>query len=181
MHVPEGYAPPGGAPRYRLRREAASRSAKSRRVSRSLIRIGEGREAGSLIFLGQSTDDFIHLAEQHAVDLVKRKIDAVIGDTALRKIEGADALAAIPRADLAAAIGRARRMQAGALLLVKPGTQDLHGLGAVLVLASLFLHRDHDAARNMRDPDRAFRLVDVLAAGTGGPIYIDAQIAFVDL
>ena len=33
----------------------------------------------------------------------------------------------------------------------------------------------------MRDPDRAFRLVDVLAAGTGGPIDIDAQIAFVDL
>ena len=76
---------------------------------------------------------------------------------------------------------RARRVQRRPLLLVQPRAQDLHRLGAVLVLALLLLHRHHDAGRQMRDAHRAFGLVDVLPAGAGRAVDVDAQVALVDL
>ena len=85
----------------------------------------------------------------------------------------------VPTCDLRSAARVACRR--GALLLVQPGAQDLHRLGAVLVLALLLLHRNDDAGRHMRDPHGAFGLVDVLAAGAGGTVTVDAQIALVDL
>ena len=49
------------------------------------------------------------------------------------------------------------------------------------MLRAFFLHRDHDAGRQMGDADRRFRLVHVLAAGAAGAHRVDLQIGFVDV
>jgi hypothetical protein len=90
----------------------------------------------------------------------------VIADAALRKIVGADALGTVARADLAFAFGGACRIELGAFQVVKLGPQHRHRLCLVLVLRTLGLHVNGDAARNMRHPDGGFGLVNVLAAGT---------------
>ena len=51
----------------------------------------------------------------------------------------------------------------------------------IFMLAALLLHRDHDAGGQVRNAHGGFGFVDMLAAGAGGAIDIDAQIAFVDL
>ena len=59
--------------------------------------------------------------------------------------------------------------------------QDLHRLGFVLVLRFLGLLRDGDSGRKMGDAHRAFRLVDVLAAGAARAEDVDPEILVVDL
>ena len=58
--------------------------------------------------------------------------------------------------------------------------QQRHRLGAVLVLRALRLHRDDDAGRQMGDPDRRFRLVDVLPAGAARAHRIDLEVRLGD-
>ena len=59
--------------------------------------------------------------------------------------------------------------------------QQRHRARAVLVLRALVLAFDHDAARQVRDAHRRVGLVDVLAAGAGGAVGIDAQFRGIDL
>ena len=49
------------------------------------------------------------------------------------------------------------------------------------MLAAIVLTFDHDASREMRNAYGGIGLVDVLAAGTGGAISIDAQVGGVDV
>ena len=115
------------------------------------------------------------------LQLVERQIDAVIGDAALRKVVGADALGAIAAAHL-----QAPRLRLRAVLLLLLGGQQArlqqrHGARAVLVLGALVLAFHHDAARQVRDAHGRVGLVDVLAAGAGGAVGVDAQIRRIDL
>jgi hypothetical protein len=77
--------------------------------------------------------------------LVDRQPDAVIRDTALREVVGADPLAPLARPDLALA----RRGDLGPLLLLRlleqPRSQHAHRLGAVLDLGALVLAGHHEA------------------------------------
>ena len=66
------------------------------------------------------------------------------------------------------------------LQLVDLRAQDLHGPGAVRMLAALGLAGHHDARRQVGQADRAVGLVDVLATGAAGPERVHAQILFVD-
>src|SRR6185312_4021916 len=95
----------------------------------------------------------------------ERQVDAVVSDAALREIIGADALAAVAGADLLLAIGGPRGIDALPLGVIDARAQDVHRGGAVLVLRAAVLHHDHDAGRDVGDPDRRFGLVDVLATG----------------
>ena len=71
-----------------------------------------GRQQFGLVFGHQRVDDLVQgLAFHHLRQLVQRQIDAVIGDAALRKVIGADALGAVARADLPAPFGRARGVE----------------------------------------------------------------------
>src|SRR4029079_18355444 len=97
-----------------------------------------------------------------------------------RKVVGADAFGTIAGTDLPAPLGGARAVDAGALLVIELGAQQRHGAGAVLVLRTLLLHGDGDAARDMRDADRGFGLVDVLAAGAARTHGVDAQVGVID-
>ncbi len=53
----------------------------------------------------------------------------------------------------------------GSLPLCQLGSEDLHGLGLVLVLTPLVLTRDHDPGGEVGEPYRGVGLVDVLSAG----------------
>src|SRR5215207_6111705 len=68
-----------------------------------------------------------------------------------------------------------------ALQLEEPGPQHTHRHLTILMLATLVLALGDDARREMRDPDCRVGLVDVLAAGPGGPVSIHLEILLLDL
>src|SRR5580692_11367978 len=49
------------------------------------------------------------------------------------------------------------------------------------MLRALLLHGHHDAGRQMRDANRRFRFVDMLAAGAARAHGVDLEIGLVDL
>ena len=106
----------------------------------------------------------------------------MIGDPTLRKVVGADALGAIAAADLQ--LARVRLLR-GLLLAAPPPSSraDSSAIAAraVLVLRALVLAFDHDAGRQVGDAHGRIGLVDVLAAGAGGAVGVDAQVRRVDL
>ena len=59
--------------------------------------------------------------------------------------------------------------------------QHAHRGGAVLVLAAVILAGDDDAGGGVGDADGAVGGIDVLAAGAGGAIGVDLEVALVDL
>ena len=59
--------------------------------------------------------------------------------------------------------------------------QHRHGLGAVAVLRAVVLALHHDVGRQVGDAHRRIGLVDVLAAGAGGAVGVDAQVGRIDL
>ena len=63
----------------------------------------------------------------------------------------------------------------------QPGPQDAHRLLLVLQLALLVLAADHDAGRQVGDPDRRVGGVHALAAGAAAAEDVDAQVVLVDL
>src|ERR1700688_5027675 len=48
-----------------------------------------------LVLVGQRLDEQVEIAVEHALELMQREVDAVVGDARLRKVVGADLLAAI--------------------------------------------------------------------------------------
>ncbi|MNX99056.1 hypothetical protein D3C86_1314880 [compost metagenome] len=99
----------------------------------------------------------------------------MIGDAALREIVGADALGAVAGTDLALAVRRTFALHFLAFDIVKPRAQNLHGLGAVLMLGFLRTG-DDQTRRKMGDTNGGVGGVDVLAARTGSTHRIDANV-----
>src|SRR5882762_11641360 len=62
-------------------------------------------EAFGFVVAGEAVDQCTEFAFHHVGELVKRKTDAVIGDTVLREVVGADFFGAVAGFDLAAAFG----------------------------------------------------------------------------
>src|SRR6185295_11219414 len=67
------------------------------------------------------------------------------------------------------------------LQLVEAGFQHRPGNGPVLDLGPLLLTRYHNVGRDVRDAHRRVGGVDVLAAGAGGAIGVDAAVALLDV
>ena len=59
--------------------------------------------------------------------------------------------------------------------------QDRQGLRLVLVLRAIILAFDDDPRRQMGNPYRRIRLVDVLSARTGSAVGVDANFGRVDV
>ncbi len=128
----------------------------------------------------QRADQFVEVAVHDHVDLVQRQIDPVVGHAALRKVVGADAVAAVARADQVAPRGGFLRLRRAQLHVLQTRRQHLHRLVLVAVLAAVVLAFDDDAGRQVGQPHRRIGLVDVLAAGARGAEGVDAQIAGID-
>ena len=48
------------------------------------------------------------------------------------------------------------------------------------MLRAFVLALRHDTGRDMRDSDSGFRLLNVLAAGTGGTVHVDTEVGRID-
>src|SRR5699024_4051621 len=59
----------------------------------------QGGELFGLVFAGQGADDSVQVAGHDVVEFVQRQVDAVVGDSALREVVGANAFGAIAAAD----------------------------------------------------------------------------------
>ncbi len=105
----------------------------------------------------------------------------MVGDPALGEIVGTDTFGAIPGADQQLARLGDFLVRRGVLAVLQLGGEPGHGLGAVLVLRTLFLTLDHNASGQVRDTNRRVGLVDVLTAGAGGAIGVDTQLGRIDL
>ena len=95
----------------------------------------------------ERSGELVEIAVQDRVDLVERQVDPVVGDPSLRKVVGADSLAA--------------------LLVEEPRGEHRHRLGAIAVLRAIVLALHDDPCRKVRDAHRGVGLVDVLATGSG--------------
>ena len=105
----------------------------------------------------------------------------MVRHAALREIVGADALRPVAGTNLALARCGTFRLQAGPLGIIKPRPQNLHRLGAVLVLRFLVLLANDDSGRDVGDPHRRVGGIDRLTARPRRPEDIDPQIAFLNV
>ena len=105
----------------------------------------------------------------------------MVGHASLRKIVGPDPLGAVAGADLALSRGGAFGLKPGAFGVIQPRAQDLHRLGAVLVLGFLVLLADHDAGRDMGDPHCRVSGVHRLPPGARSTEHIDPKIALLNI
>ena len=112
---------------------------------------------------------------------MQRQVDPVVGHPALREVIGADALAAVAGADHQFARARLFGLDTVAFLFKQPRAQHLQRARLVLVLRFFVLLDNHQTSRNMRDPHRRVRRVDVLATRSRRAVHVDAQVAVVDL
>src|SRR5690606_14443839 len=105
--------------------------------------------------------------------------DAVVRESVLGKVVGADLLGAVAALHHSAPLVPLLLGLLLALDLEQTTAQDLHRFRAVLDLAALVLALDRDAARDVRDLHRAVGRVHALTARAAGRGDIDFQIALV--
>src|SRR3569832_1917709 len=105
----------------------------------------------------------------------------MVGNAALRVVEGPDAIGAVAAADqglASAGFGGVLRLD---FAILQARRQYAHRLGAVAVLGAVVLAFDHEPGRQMGNADRGVGLVDVLAAGARRTEGVDAQVGRVDV
>src|SRR5215207_11155558 len=125
-------------------------------------------------------DEWVDRAIQHGLSIADADLGAMIGDLGVGvEYVGADAIAKPGRRVLPLDAGALVRLLVH-LALQETGAQDLHRALAVLDLGSLVLTGDDDAGREMRDAYGRRRLVDVLTAGPGRTIGVDAEVVVID-
>ena len=133
------------------------------------------------MLLQQRFDQIFEPAAHDRLELVKREVDAVVGDPTLRKIVGSDAFGAIATAHLQLPLTRLRLL---ALVLFggpQLGFEQRHRAAAVFVLRAFVLALHHEAARQVRNAHRGVGFVDMLTAGARGAKGVDAQLRGVDV
>src|SRR5689334_24131157 len=91
----------------------------------------------------------------------------MVGYAVLRKIVCSDLLTAVAGAHHGAALFRNLLLLLFEPLLIKPRTQNAHGLGAVLDLRLLVLARNHHAGGEVRDANRGISGIHRLSAWSG--------------
>src|SRR5256885_1723669 len=129
----------GLSPETAAQSAVASRSSRSpfAFVSSSVMRRNRRTsDTRPLLFLCffQCGDQLVEPAVHDFIDDVRRGMDSVIGDAALRKVVGPDFLGPIAGADLSAPVTRARRLLLGNHPVEQTGPQNFHGLDLVLQL-----------------------------------------------
>ncbi len=130
---------------------------------------------------GEGGEEFVEVAFHELGEVVGGEADAVVGNTGLRKVVGADAFGAVARAYLGFALGGVF----GAFLLLlafeKAGAEDFEGLDFVFELGTLVGAFNDEAGGFVEELDGGVGGVDALAAGAGGAGDGDFDFVGVDL
>src|SRR5207249_6643692 len=129
---------------------------------------------------GHRLGQLIQVAVHHRIQVVKGQADAVVGDTVLGKVVGANLLTALAGPHLQAALLRDGLLLAMDLLFQEFGPQGAHRFFAVLMLRPLILAGHHEAGGEVVDPHGGFHLVHVLAPGAAGPVCFDLDLVSPD-
>src|SRR5262249_7933293 len=114
-------------------------------------------------------------------ELVNGEANAVIGDTVLREIVGANFLATVSAPDHGFTFFRQCILLLLHLDFVQAGAQHAHGFLAILNLGLLVLAADHRVGWNVGDTHGGVSRVDRLSAGAGGTERVDTNIFGIDL
>src|SRR5690606_15039575 len=136
--------------RYRL---SPVRRAPTALDFRQLGSMRQGGELVGFVFVDERVDDLVEVAGQYFLQLVKREVDPMVGDAALREVVGADSFGAISRADEKLPLLRLFGLAPRQFGVQQLRLQKRHGAGAVLVLRALILAFDDDAAWQVGEPD----------------------------
>src|SRR5262249_8407957 len=157
---------------------AAVAAGRSRYTSESAIGLVRRRGGG---FVEVIADEVVEIAVENALGVTR----LVAGAMVLDPLVGVQEVAADLRApgdvlDLAALLGQLLRAFA-LLQLDQLRAQELHRHRLVLGLRALVLALHDDAGGDVGDAHGRVGLVDVLAAGAGGAVGVDAQVGVVDL
>ena len=88
------------------------------------------------------------------MQLIQREADAMVGDSILFVVVGANLLAATTLANLGTTLGRHLCFVLFLLTLQQPRAQYLHRLDSILQLTALILHRNHHPCRLVGDAYR---------------------------
>ena len=123
---------------------------------------------------------FVQVAFHHGGQFVEREVDAVVAHAALRKVVGADAVAAVAAAYQALARGRFFGGALAALFFLQARLQHLQRARLVAVLAAAVLAFGHQARGQVNHAHGGIGFVDVLAARAAGAEGVDAQIGRVE-
>src|SRR5690606_36244194 len=107
--------------------------------------------------------------------------NAVVGNAVLRKVVGADFLAAITAADKATALGGKFGLLLLDFLLQQPRAQHAHGLLFVFDLRFFILVGNDHAGGQVGDAHRAIRRVDALATVATRTVDVDFEVARANL
>src|SRR3989454_10646976 len=128
------------------RPETARRSAASFSTSRieEPCAVRSGTEPLLLTRDPQGVDQIVEVAVQQLGEVVNGVVDAMIGDTVLRKVVRANLGRAIARAHLGPALAGTGRFLFGDHLVEQARAQDFERLDLVLELTLLVLALDHE-------------------------------------
>ncbi len=127
-------------------------------------------------------DERVEVSVENALRVADLVPGAVVLDELVRMEDIApDRLAAEPGVGGTASFLRQRGLPLLLRPLDKSRLQHPHRGLLVRRLRALVLALDDDATREMRDPNGAIRLVDVLATGSLRTVRVDLQVVFVDL
>src|SRR5579871_3779836 len=124
----------------------------------------------------ESVYELIEIAIQHAVDVADGKLGAVVLDQAIGRQNVASNL--IAEVDFKLRVFEFTVFSALLLQLelVEPGAKLLHGAGPVFVLRPLILALYDNSGWDMREANRGFGPVHMLAAGAAGTKHVDLNI-----
>jgi hypothetical protein len=126
-------------------------------------------------------DERIDVPVQHPIDVADLKLRPVVFDHAVGLHNVGANLAAERNLELGLVELIGVLLALLHFLVVQLGAQHLHGERTVLALASLGLAGDHRVGGKMRDADRGFHLVYVLAAFAAGAVGVYAQLFWTDV
>ena len=124
----------------------------------------------------QGVDNGVEFAVHDPVQGVPVVVHAVVGETILREVIGADLFASFAGADLALARGRSFRVRFFDHVGQDARAQKRHGFGAVLRLRAFFHAHNDRAGRLVGNAHRRFGLVHVLSAGAARAHRVDLQV-----
>src|SRR5215213_9304906 len=127
------------------------------------------------------TDEAVEIAVEHALRISDLEAGAMVLHELVRLEDVAADLAA--EADVLRLAALAGELGLALLLAELRDARPEDAQRRLLVgrLGALVLALDDDAGRQVRQPDRGIRLVDVLAAGAARPVRVDPQLRLVDL